>query len=178
MESPAPQNVAEPSLEEVLLRVQPRLKRVLGRYKIPPQDAEDLIQETFLIMVSKMDSIRTPEPWLLATLTNRCIIYWRKQRTQLLELMDSTILELLAEGESPRQELAEIRCDLESLISNLPDRCRAVLRLRYGLGCTTAEAAELLGFCPSSIRKISRRCLSALTRQLVGAAAEPEHPGD
>jgi RNA polymerase sigma factor (sigma-70 family) len=178
MESPVPQNVAEPPLEEVLARVQPRLKRVLARYKIPPQDAEDLVQETFLIMVSKLDSIRTPEAWLLATLTNRCIIYWRKQRSQLLDLVDSTLLELLAEGESPRQELAEIRCDLESLLSNLPDRCRSVLRLRYGFGCTTTEAAEVLGFCPSSIRKISRRCLSALTRQLVGASAEVEAPGD
>ena len=58
--------------------------------------------------------------------------------------------------------------DLDALISALPDRCRSVLRLRYGLGCSTAEAAERMGYCKSSIRKVTRRCLASLTNQLLG----------
>lgn len=160
-------------LEEILRRVEPRLKRILFRYKIPAQDAEDLLQETFLIMVSKSASIRNPEAWLLATLSNRCVIYWRRHRSRLWDLVDTTILELLAEAEAPTQELSDLRSDLDALLAQLPDRCRSVLRLRYGLGCSTAEAAERMGYCTSSIRKVTRRCLAALTEQLLGAGAQP-----
>ena len=83
--------VEEPSLEQILHNVEPKLKRVLWRHRIPLQDADDLLQETFLIMVSKSGSIRNPEAWLLATLANRCIIYWRKHRSRLWDLVDSTI---------------------------------------------------------------------------------------
>jgi RNA polymerase sigma-70 factor (ECF subfamily) len=157
------------SLEDLLKRIEPRLKRILFRYRIPAQDADDLLQETFLIMVAKAESIRNPEAWLLATLSNRCVIYWRRHRNRLWDLVDTTILELLAESEDPAQERSDLRSDLDALLSQLPDRCRSVLRLRYGLGCSTAEAAERTGYCASSIRKVTRRCLAALTEQLLGA---------
>src|SRR5436309_15991164 len=149
-----PTDVAEPSLEELLDRMQPRLKRILARYRIPAQDAEDLLQETFLIMVAKWGTIRNPDAWLLATLANRCIIYWRKYRSRLWDLVDTAILELLAEAEAPAQEKSDLRFDLDSLLSALPERCRSILRLRYGLGCSTAEAAERTGYGKSSVRKV------------------------
>jgi RNA polymerase sigma factor (sigma-70 family) len=169
MSYPAPSDLAELSLEDILERMEPRLKRVLGRYKIPAQDADDLLQETFLILITKAETIRNVDAWLLATLANRCIIYWRKHRSRLWDLVDTTILELLSDTETPPQERTELRCDLDSLLSALPDRCRSVLRLRYGFGCSTAETAEKTGYCKSSIRKVTRRCLAALTEQLLGA---------
>jgi RNA polymerase sigma factor (sigma-70 family) len=164
------------SLEQILHNVEPKLKRVLWRHRIPLQDADDLLQETFLIMVSKSNSIRNPEAWLLATLGNRCIIYWRKHRTRLWDLVDSTILELLAEAETPAQERSDLRADLDTLLNQLPDRCRSVLRLRYGLGCSTAEAAERTGYRQSSIRKVTHRCLAALSERLLGARFQPSQP--
>jgi len=166
--------VEEPSLEQILHNVEPKLKRVLWRHRIPLQDADDLLQETFLIMVSKSGSIRNPEAWLLATLANRCIIYWRKHRSRLWDLVDSTILELLAEAETPAQERCDLRADLDTLLNQLPDRCRSVLRLRYGLGCSTAEAAERTGYRQSSIRKVTHRCLAALSERLLGARFQPQ----
>jgi RNA polymerase sigma factor (sigma-70 family) len=165
---------AEPAIEVILERMEPRLKRVLSRYRIPAQDADDLLQETFLIMISKSGSIRNPDAWLLATLANRCIIYWRKHRRRLWDLVDSAILELLADVEAPPQERADLRCDLDALLAHLPDRCRSVLRLRYGLGCSAAEAAARMGYCPSSLRKVSRRCLASLAEQLLGAGFQHE----
>lgn len=173
MASSVPPDMAEPSFEEILRRMEPKLKRVLNRYKIPAQDADDLLQETFLIMVSKAPSIRQPEAWLVGTLANRCIIYWRKYRSRLLDLVDTTILELLADaGDAPR-DISELRYDLDTLLSRLPDRCRSVLRLRYGYGCTNAEAAEKMGYRKASIRKVTRRCLAALTEQLLGSGFQP-----
>lgn len=174
MSSLVPPDLAEPSLEEILERSQPKLKRVLSRHRIPAQDADDLLQETFLIMVSKAASIRNAEAWLVATLSNRCIIYWRKHRSKLWDLVDTTILELLADVEVAPQERADLRYDLDTLLAELPDRCRSLLRLRYGFGYGTAETAEKMGYCKSSIRKVTRRCLAALTEQLVGAGFQSE----
>ncbi|HVT57407.1 MAG TPA: sigma-70 family RNA polymerase sigma factor [Thermoanaerobaculia bacterium] len=170
--------VEEQSLEQILHNVEPKLKRVLWRHRIPLQDADDLLQETFLIMVSKSGTIRNPEAWLLATLANRCIIYWRKHRSRLWDLVDSTILELLAEAETPDQERSDLRADLDTLLSELPDRCRSVLRLRYGLGCSTAEAAERTGYRQSSIRKVTHRCLAALSERLLGARFQRQAQAD
>jgi len=135
MDSAVPPDLVEASLEEILERAEPKLRRVLGRYRIPAQDAEDLLQETFLIMVSKAGSIRNPDPWLVATLANRCIIYWRKHRSKLWDLVDSTLLELLADVEAPPQERADLRYDLESLLPS----CRIAAGLCSG--CATDSAA-------------------------------------
>ena len=174
MNHSAPPEPAEPSLEEILGRTETKLKKVLSRYRIPAQDADDLLQETFLIMVSKLATIRNPDAWVVATLANRCIIYWRRHRSRLLDLVDSAILELLAEVEAPPQDQLDLRHDLDSLLSCLPGRCRSVLRLRYGFGCTTAEVAEKTGYCKSSIRKVTRRCLAVLTEQLVSSGFRSE----
>src|SRR3954463_15823574 len=123
MDPAVPSDPVEASLEEILERAEPKLRRVLGRYRIPAQDAEDLLQETFLIMVSKAGSIRNPDAWLVATLANRCIIYWRRQRANLGARVDPTPPELLAAVEAPPQETTELRHDLDSLLAPLPDRC-------------------------------------------------------
>ena len=157
-----PSGVAEPSLEEVLERMQPRLKRILFRYRIPAQDAEDILQETFLIMVAKWGSIRNPDSWLLATLANRCVIYWRKYRSRLWDLVDTTILELLAESEAPVQESSDLRFDLDALLSALPERCRLVMHLRWEEQLSHAEIAEVMGITVKGVERQLARGLHAL----------------
>ncbi len=125
------------------------------------------MQETFLILVAKWGSVQNPEAWILATLANRCIIYWRKSRSRLWDLVDGAVLELLADVSPSGQDGIDLRVDMEALLGNLPDRCRSLLRLRYQLGCSTSETAEKTGYCPSSVRKVTRRCLSALAAQLL-----------
>jgi RNA polymerase sigma factor (sigma-70 family) len=157
-----------------LVKLGPRLKRILFRHRIPAQDADDLLQETMLILVSKAGSIRNPEAWIVATLANRCIIYWRRYRSRLWDQVDTAILELLADVNTPAQEQQELRLDLDTLLSDLPERCRSLLRLRYGLGFSATEAAERMGYGKSSIRKATHRCLAALAQRLLGAGFQPK----
>ncbi|MEM7480328.1 MAG: RNA polymerase sigma factor [Acidobacteriota bacterium] len=164
------------SLEALLERSRGRLGRVLYRYRIPAQDAEDLLQETFLILVRQWETIRNPDAWLLVTLRNRCVIYWRRHKIRLFDMVDDAILEFLADGRAPSQEKADLKVDLEEVLERLPLRCRRVLRLRYGLGFTAAEAGKRLGYQPSSIPKVTHRCLAQLAQQLleVGFLAPPD----
>ncbi len=165
-------------LEPLLDRCRARLSRVLFRYRIPTQDAEDLLQETFVILVAKWESIHCPEAWLAATLRNRCIIYWRRRRTRLYELMDDAMLELLAPGEPPAQEQTDLRRDLCQALGQLAPHHQELLLLRYGYGCTSSEVGDRMGYGAGSVRKMTQRCLHRLERELGGGAAagEDEHP--
>jgi RNA polymerase sigma factor (sigma-70 family) len=155
------------SLDQLLRRLRPRLKQILGRYRVPAHDAEDLVQEALVSTIQKWEEIQDPEAWLLVTLRNRCVVYWRKRRTSLYSSVDAAILELLSEPVTAPQEKAELRWDLKNLIDELPSRCRTLLRLRYGLGYDSAEVARQMGYHPSSVRKVARRCMAALTYQMV-----------
>ena len=155
-----------PSLPDVLERVGPKLRRILFRYRIPAQDADSLLHETLLVLVSKQENVRNPDAWLQATLSNRCVLYWRRRRSQVSELVDRTILELLGDPDLPADELAEIRSDLDLLISRLPERCQPLLRRRYGL--SPALEGEQDGD-PEAHSEKTRRCLAALVQRAVGA---------
>ena len=154
---------SDKGLEALIQRIEPKLHRVLWRHRIPIQDADDLLQETFLLMVSHAGAIRDPEAWLLATLANRCIIYWRKYRSRLWESVDQTILDVLAEAEVLPKGKKDIAADLEELFKRLPKRALPALRLRYGLGYSMDEVGEIMGVSPASARKITESSLRTLS---------------
>jgi RNA polymerase sigma factor (sigma-70 family) len=155
------------SIEELFETLQPKLRRVFSRFRLPPEDAEDILQQSFLDLVYKQNQVYNPEAWVVATVRNRCIMYWRKRRRQIWDAVDSAMLELVAKPEVAGQRQVALRRDLERILARLPKRCRSVLVLRYGLGYRSQEVAELLGYQPSSIRKVTSRCIAALTRELV-----------
>lgn len=161
------QALGEESFDELLERLRPRLKQILYRYQVPPEDAEDILQEALLATVLKWERIRNPEAWLVVTLKNRCLIYWRRRRGSLCTPMDTVALELLSEPEDPPQEREHLRWDLNSLIEkNLPSRHRDLVRMRYLMGHTPSEVAERLGYQQSSVRKLASRALARLSEQV------------
>jgi RNA polymerase sigma factor (sigma-70 family) len=165
------------SFDDFLKRVEPRLKRVLAAYRIPAEDAEDVLQQALLTLLYQWERVREPECWLLGTLKRHCLMYWRTHRRRIYSAVDSTILEWLSEPVAPSQERTDLICDLENLIDRLPLRCRTVLQLRFGLGYEPMEVAERLGYRASSIGKITTRCLAALSRELLAAGLAGEVTG-
>jgi RNA polymerase sigma factor (sigma-70 family) len=159
---------AESCLEQFLKSVRPRMKALFAHYRVPPQDTEDIAQQALLALVYQRQAIRDPEAWLMGTLRNKCLVYWRERRRTLYDAVDSAVLELVAEPTAPEQEGADLRRDLAMAIERLPVRCRALLSLRYSQGYEPPELAKRLGYRPTSISKTTNRCLAALTRQLTG----------
>lgn len=157
------------SLQEFLERMRPRLRSLFARYRVPVQDTEDILQQALLALVYQWDNIRDPEAWLMGTLRKTCLLYWRERRRRLYDAVDTAVLEWIAAPTPPDQEKNELRHDLESLMARLPERCRSLLRLRYRYGLDPGELAERLGYRPSSIGKVTTRCLAALTRQMVAS---------
>ena len=157
------------SFDDFLKRVEPRLKRVLATYRIPTDDAEDVLQQTLLALIYQWERVRDPECWLIGTLKRHCLMYWRTNRRRIYSTVDSTILEWLSEPVAPSQEKSDLLCDLENLLGRLPSRCRSLLHLRFQLGYEPVEVARRLGYRASSIGKITTRCLAALSRELLAA---------
>lgn len=159
------------SIEPFLQEVRPKLRAVFARYRIPPQDTEDILQQALLALVYHWSSVRDPQAWLMGTIRNKCLVYWRDRRRKLYDSVDTSVLEWVAEPEAPSQEREDLWNDVETVIEHLPERCRSLLWMRYRMGYETAEIAEELGYSPNSISKITARCLSGLTRELVAAGS-------
>ncbi len=160
---PAPAPDAE-SFEDFLRRVRPRLRRLLKSSGIPLQDADDVLQEALLDALRQWETIRNMEAWLIGTLRIKCSRYWRRQLAERVLAVDPPQLEDLSKPQAPAQERNEVLLDLRSLTRGLTERHRAALWLRFGLGLSTAEVARRLGYCPSSIRKLTCRSMARLQR--------------
>jgi RNA polymerase sigma factor (sigma-70 family) len=159
-------------LTVVLSRLEPEIRRLLVRFRVPAQDADDLLQDTVVVFLTKRSSITAPGAWILSALKNRCLVYWRTRRRRFLEAIDDTLLEQVA-GRGPDEHgRSDLAHDLSGALSHLPNRCRSVLRLRYGLECDSSEIASRLGYQPGTVRQVTLRCLSALSRQLLASGFE------
>jgi RNA polymerase sigma factor (sigma-70 family) len=174
--SAADTSEAESSLEQFLKSVRPRMKTLFAHYRVPPQDTEDIVQQALLALLYQRQAIRDPESWLMGTLRNKCLLYWRERRRKLYDAVDAAVLECMAEPMAPEQEDADVRRDLAMAIDRLPGRCRALLSLRYSQGYEPPELAKRLGYSPTSISKTTNRCLAALTRELTAGLSRKKTP--
>ena len=162
--SSLPSNAA---IEGLLEELEPRIRATFSRFRIPPQDAEDLLQQALLVYLYKCDSVENPEKWFIGTLRNRCLSYWRERRRKLYTALDEALLENIAASRENPQEALDLQRDMRSLLTQLPGRCRNLVTLRYQEGCDAPEAARRLGYKAAGIYKVTERCLAALTRSMV-----------
>jgi RNA polymerase sigma factor (sigma-70 family) len=147
----------------LLERARPRLIGLRASFRIAPQDFEDLVQESLLALWRKRHQVENPEAWLIRALRLECLRYQRKEIRRRQIAVDGAPLELLAGAEGGDLGL---RFDLQRLVRRLPARQQALIHLRFGLGLTSAEAAQKLGYQPASLKKTTTRCLHALRRKL------------
>lgn len=154
-------------LKSFLDDMQPRLRGTLSQFRIPVEDAEDVVQQAMLALVYQWGDIRDPEAWLIGTVRNKCLLYWRERRRKVYSSVDSLLLDWLSDTKGPAQTRVELACDLTVLIAKLPERCREILRLRYALGFSPTEVADRLGYQPSSISKVTSRCMAGLLDQMI-----------
>lgn len=156
------------TVENLLAELDGRIKATFVFFRVPQQDAEDLLQDALLALVTKSSEIRSPDLWLLQTVRNHCASYWRRRRRWIYEELDQALQSEEGSDDQPELGRQEWRCDLRNAIARLPERCKSILHLRYGLGCETNEMADRLGYREGSVRKAELRCLSALTREITG----------
>ncbi|MFQ5350204.1 MAG: RNA polymerase sigma factor [Thermoanaerobaculia bacterium] len=169
LEDPAPERALERSLDEL----RPRLRGLFAFHRIPPEDAEDILQQTLLAYLYRHESVQDFDKWLLGAVRKRCLMYWRGRRRRFYTAIDAAILDELAEQGVTKQDQADFQRDLSRVVGRLSGRCRELLQLRFGLGYDPPEAARRLGYQPSGIYKTLERCLAALAAGMTRAGLMP-----
>lgn len=152
--------------------LQPKMARILARYRIPVGDAEGIVEELFSTLLLKRELISQPERWLLSSLQNRCLLYWRDQREKLCRSLDAGLLSVFAGEDVPAEEKESVRSRLGALASRLSPPCRERIAQRYGLAparpnaAATDTAADGLEEC-ARLDDETMRCLTALSRRML-----------
>ena len=144
-----------------------------------PQDAEDLVQESFIRAYVALESY-TPEriralhvrAWLYKITWNLCCNYVTRSKTALNVSLDATE-ESLQEYEDERVELPEIafeqveqRHELEELLTTLPPHYSAVVNLYYFAEMSYQEIAEVLNQPIGTVKVYVHRGIRLLRKSL------------
>ena len=116
------------------------------------EDAEDVVQETFLRYHSGAVDFNDEmhiRAWLIRVTINQSKnmlrTFWHRNRTSLEDYMEQ-----LNFSDTESQELFET-------VMKLPEKYRTVIHLFYYEGCSTAEIARILNRKESSVRSDLRR---------------------
>lgn len=130
-------------------------------------DAEDLVQETYVVMVRQWRRIDSsnPEPYVRRIMYTRYVDGWR--RRHLVELPKA----IPSEAGDPVDEsgLVVDRLTLREALLCLTPRQRAVLVLRFFEDMTEVQTADALGVGTSTVKSQTRVALQRL-RDLAPAA--------
>ena len=164
--SPAPAGTT--GLDDLLEAARPKLYSMLASYKVPAEDAGDLVNDAIVALLEQgTDGVANPEAWLLGILRIKILAYrrWRARQSRLMQLLSRAI----AASEPPPQLHQDAVHDLLALTAHLPPRVVTILWLRFGLGRKPREVARILGCRPDSVRKLTRRALELAQRNLAPA---------
>jgi RNA polymerase sigma-70 factor (ECF subfamily) len=129
------------------------------------QDAEDVLQDTFLKAYSRLDQFQGNSKfytWLMRIGVNEALMRLRRRKGNQtvsldddLETGDGSIpREIPSEGSDPEENYGreELRESLDRAIDSLSESYRAVFLLRDVEGFSTEETAQMLGLSVSAVK--------------------------
>lgn len=139
--------------------------------RVPPSDAEDLLQDVFLQALPRIHMLRDASrfaAWLAAIARNRAIDFHRQAKPG-VELDEDTDPPSNQPSSSATHSSTEARAVLEA-IRSLPEAYRETLLLRLVEGMTGPEIAARTGLTHGSVRVNLHRGMQQL-REVLGRTA-------
>lgn len=147
--------------ERIVRKHMDTIYRIAVSYTKNPADADDIVQQTFVKLLSRRDSFTDAEHekrWLIRVCVNECnsffSSFWRKN----VDSMDA----ISKEPEFTMKESS----DLYEAIKQLPQKCSIVIYLFYYEGYSTKEIAEILHIREATVRTRLVRARKLLRAQL------------
>jgi RNA polymerase sigma-70 factor (ECF subfamily) len=160
------------AFEELYRQHATRLYNLAYRMAGGPTEAEDLLQDIFLLAYRKMRSFRGDSSlgtWLYRLAMNHCLDVLRSRQTRMGQQTDSLDEEGAAEVAAHANPLGAVsRMDLERAIETLPPACRAAFLLHDVEGFGHGEVGTILGISEgtskSQVHKARLRIRQFLTQ--------------
>ena len=146
------------------------------------EDAEDILQETFIKAYRSLDKFRFQEgasfsPWLYRIGINCSLDYLRRNKRRKENSSDINNLENISShhSDSDPEETrgkTEMREKINQTIKKLSGRQRMIFILRHYQEHTTKEIAEYLGCTEGSVKRQLFRAVQAMKQHLKGLVLE------
>jgi RNA polymerase sigma-70 factor (ECF subfamily) len=137
--------------------------------------AKDLVQDTFLAAVEKIQSFKgdsSPKTWLFSILNHKIIDYYRKKINQPTSIENQSLLSFFDEegswktdkrpkywdeDETELLDSEEFRKILVSCLDELPEKGNASIKLKYLLNKNGDEICQELRLSPTNLWQIMHR---------------------
>lgn len=167
----------EHSFEQLYQEFAPSIHRLCYSVLLNTQDAEDVLQETFVYAfknLKRYDQDRASfKTWLYTIAISRCRNLYRRKRPLAMDM--SQILGLAIMGpraDHPENALAaqHLQDRIEGALVSLPPRLREAVVLRYGHGLRYREIAEVMN-CPQKTAESRVRLAHDALRGLLAEEA-------
>ncbi len=168
---------------ELLFRTYSAPVHTLARRLIPvPAVAEEVLQETFLEVIRRVETFRAEAPfgaWIRKITVNKCLMHLRSAWHRNSETLAEGVGHLPDRApDAPPERYGygsgvQARLDLEDALEQLPAVTRTVVWLHDVEGYTHREISELMGKSPS----FSKSQLARAHRRLKRLLAGPEEAG-
>ena len=157
--------MAQETLLDTLMALQPALQLTAEKLLHSEADAEDAVQEALIDLWQRrneLDHVRDLRAYAMQSLKNRCISFLRKSRdiaTDKIELFDSV------DDDAIREEVAlteERAARLDTMMAQLPERQREAVTMRYIEGVSHEEMQRRLGMSSTNVYATLSRAMSTL----------------
>jgi len=146
LRAPATQRAA---FTEVVNAYSESLYRTIRKMVLSHDDANDLLQDTFLKAWSNLDSFRGEaklSTWMHKIAVNECITFLNKQRAQYNVPLDDTDVYLLETLKADEYfDGDELDLKLQKAVLSLPEKQRIVFNMKYYEDMKYEDMSEVLG---------------------------------
>ena len=168
------------AMEELVLRHQEAITRLLWRFARSPSDLEDLVQETFLRMVRGLPGWRADQPflhWLYRIATNTGRDYFRRRTVRQRWMADQPKNEddaPLPEAVDPAPDPAARAAanEVKAMLDHLSPDDRTLLTLHHLEGWGLGEIARQFGWTLAATKIRAWRARRQL-RALLQSSSSP-----
>ena len=145
----------------------PAMYNTCIRILVNKDDAQDIIQESFISAFTGLDGFRgeaTFGAWLKRIVVNKSINHLRNNKTVFIDLENINVEDTDSENDDLPDIPAEV---IHNSIKSLPDKARVVLNLYLLEGYLHREIALMLGISESTSRTQYRRAKKLLKDTLL-----------
>lgn len=150
--------------ESIVIRQKDRLFRFAYIRIGHRETAEDLVQDVLLKLYGKLSeetTIDDPERYLLRSISNACMDYYRRKRPE-YESIDN-IVEFADEAD---KDITEEFIRISKLLDGLPFEQAETLRMKCYDGLTFGQIADLQGIPEATVKSRYRYAIAQIRKKL------------
>jgi len=165
-----------PSFEGLFRFYYPRMRRYAIHFLQDEEEANDLIQDVFMQLWTKRDELNEEKniiAFLFTLLKNKCLNSLKKKVVenkyiQKQSFLSSELLYDLSMTQTTdfKSMESQLNVEIESLISQMPDKCGVVFRLKWIEGKKIKEIASTLNISTTMVDKHLARGLDIARKKI------------